>query len=861
MTPEYWRRVKDIFTSAVALPTGEREAFLTAACDGDAALLSEVRSLLDADATEEAIVDRPAAAFVGSEFAGNGGDPWIGRRIGPYEIVSLIGYGGMGEVYRALRVDAEYEKEVAIKLVPGGYQASYVLQRMRAERQILATLEHPNIARLIDGGATAEGSPYLVMELVDGEPLDRHAAGRRLSVRERLQLFLDVCAAVSYAHQRLVVHRDLKPGNILVTANGTVKLLDFGIAKLLQPPSHVAAASATVTVMHALTPGYSSPEQLLGAPITTASDVYSLGVVLYVLLTGCSPYRGSLDSAESAVHEVCEAEPVRPSAAVREAATANAGAISRDLDAIILRALRKEPDRRYASVDLLAEDIRRHLKGLPVAARGENLGYRMGKFLHRHRIEAAAAALLVLTLVAATVVSIRQARVAEAERARAERHFASVRGLANAFLFRVHDAIENLPGSTRARELLVGTGLEYLHTLAAEAGDDTALRLELAAAYEKVADIQGRPFDSSTGKPRAAIQSYARAIALLEPIVAAEPDNSRYKLDLARILHRRSRLLLLQGAAPEAIESSGRAVELLEQVAQSQSDVAIDAELAAALTVHSENLFHGGAPRAEREAYARRSVVILEDLVREEPDSLELAFNLAGAYGMLGDVILPSDPDPDALEESLMLQRKALAISERLVAESAAADTDYLRSLYADRHNVARILDDMGNYAEALPLFMENRALLAKRAADPDDAQVLMDAVVSAWKEGRLNIALGRIQAAKDILEENLRAFDALGMQQDNLQLVYCLAATESTLGDVHARLASERGLSRAAQLGHWRLAREFYRRATPRFDRVTAVVTLDYMDLRPIHDTRTGLARSGAAIARLESLPESPAR
>ncbi|MGH8241852.1 MAG: protein kinase domain-containing protein [Steroidobacteraceae bacterium] len=405
MTPDQWRRVKDVFSSAIVLPEGERQAFLDDACGGELALLAEVRSLLDAHAIEDAIVDRPAVALVAGDFAWGGKDPWIGRRIGPYEIASLIGHGGMGGVYRARRVDAEYEKEVAIKLVPGGFHASYVLQRLRAERQILANLEHPNIARLIDGGATEEGSPYLVMELVEGEPLDQFAAKRGLSVRERLQVFRDVCAAVSYAHQRLVVHRDLKPGNILVTADGTVKLLDFGIAKLLQPPSSDTAAPATVTVMQALTPGYSSPEQLLGKPITTASDIYSLAVVLYVLLTGRSPYRGALDTAEDAIHAVCETEPVRPSTAVREASPAGAKTIDRDLDAIILCALRKEPDRRYASAEKLSEDIRRHLEGLPVSARGDQLSYRAGKFLHRNKLRVievglVAAALLALALFA-----------------------------------------------------------------------------------------------------------------------------------------------------------------------------------------------------------------------------------------------------------------------------------------------------------------------------------------------------------------------------------------------------------------------------------------------------------------------------
>ena len=261
MTPERWERVKEVFSAASALREQARTRYLDEACEGDSQLRAEVASLLDAHNHADAVVDRPAAAYVRSAALFTGSDRRIGQRIGAYEIVALIGHGGMGEVYRARRVDAEYDKEVAIKLVPAGYQREFVLQRLRAERQILANLDHPAIARLIDGGATDEGLPYLVMELVAGEPLDRYCEQRNLSVRERLQLFRDVCAAVSYAHQHLVVHRDLKPGNILVTADGRVKLLDFGIAKLLQPTAGDAGAAPTITLMQALTPGFASPEQ------------------------------------------------------------------------------------------------------------------------------------------------------------------------------------------------------------------------------------------------------------------------------------------------------------------------------------------------------------------------------------------------------------------------------------------------------------------------------------------------------------------------------------------------------------------------------------------------------------------------
>lgn len=851
MTPERWRRVKEIFSAASELDPVAAGTCLDEACGGDAELRAEVESLLGAHTAEEAIVDRPAAERLPPEFV-QGEDRWLGRRIGPYEITALIGHGGMGEVYRARRVDAEYEKEVAIKLVPGGFHAAYMLQRFRAERQILASLDHPNIARLIDGGVTEDGAPYLVMELVEGEPLDRYASGHALRVRERLALFLDVCASVSYAHQHLVVHRDLKPGNILVTADGAVKLLDFGIAKLLQPAGTEATTAPTVTLMRTLTPGFSSPEQILGKPVTTASDVYSLGVVLYVLLTGRSPYRRALDTAEDAIREVCDTEPLRPSAAVAEAAAPGREPLGRDLDAIILRALRKEPERRYASVDQFADDVSRHLDGRPVMARGDDFSYRAGKFVRRHRLEVAAAAMLVVTLVAATVFSLREARIADEQRARAERHFASVRGLANTLLFDVNDAIQQLPGATRAREILVSNALKYLDTLSQEAGGDTALRLELAAAYEKVASMQGQAYAASKGDAPAALASYGKAIALLEPIVAAEPGNAQAVRALANLSLLQSRLLLLQGDAKAAVAGSQRAIGLLEPIVKAQPGPEAKAELAGALMVHVLNIFYGGSSKEERRSNANRAIAILEELASADPQNLEIAQNLGVAYSTLASTLAGSEPDRAAIEESLALLRKALSIDERLVAESGGQNVDYLRSLYTDRQNIAVHLYETGDVRGALEMLREAKSLLEKRAADPEDVQVQLDAVLAGWQEGRYLRELGEAQEAETVLAGNIATIRKRGLENDNLQVVFVRAACETQLGLLETTRATRPGLGRAARLQHWNRARELFASAVPDFGRITAVATLDYMDMRSVNAARDGLARSQAEIAKL---------
>ncbi|MGB9465019.1 MAG: serine/threonine-protein kinase, partial [Candidatus Acidiferrum sp.] len=468
-----------------------------------------------------------------------------GRRIGVYTILKEIGRGGMGEVYSAARTDGQYEKNVAIKIVRAGFENASALERFRNERQILATLDHPNIARLLDGGTTGEGVPFLVMELIEGTPIDEYCDAHSLSVTERLKLFCTACATMQYAHQRLVIHRDLKPSNILVTNDGVPKLLDFGIAKIFDP-----AGVAETTLLRPLTPEYASPEQVRGENITTASDIYSLGVVLYQLLTGHSPYRVAQRSANSLAHAITHTEPDRPSTVVshteevqrngetsqltpetvsktREGSFAKLHRRLRgDLDDIVLKALRKEPQLRYASVDQFAEDIRRHLEGLPVTARKGTWNYRTGKFIRRHKAGVVAAALVFATLVIAVVVTLREARIAQ-------RRFNDIRKLANSLMFEVHDSIENIPGASQARKLVVQRSLEYLDKLAKESGNDPDLLRDLATAYRRIGMAQGNPRDPNLGDTKGALASFQKSLELRESLVRLNPKNSQDQEQLA----------------------------------------------------------------------------------------------------------------------------------------------------------------------------------------------------------------------------------------------------------------------------------------------------------------------------------------
>jgi eukaryotic-like serine/threonine-protein kinase len=410
-----WQRIEGLFEQALELPEGERRGFVEAACGGDGELQREVSELLASAPTAEGSLRQPIAAAA-QTLAADSVMAQVGRRIGAFRLVRLLGEGGMGAVYLGERDDEEFNQRVAVKLLSHAVSSPQAVARFRDERQILAALEHPNIVRLLDGGSTHDGLPYLVMEHIEGTTLTRYAGQRDLSVRARVMLVRQVCAALQYAHQNLVVHRDVKPSNILVDQEGTPKVLDFGIAKLLAPSAELALEARTRTGFAIFTPEYGSPEQARGEAVSTATDVYSTGAVLYELMTGRSPHRTTGSQLE-AMRAICEVEPARPSAC---APPDRRGELAGDLDNIILKALHKEPARRYASMEQLSGDLGRWLDGLPVQARTATFGYRARKFARRNKVLVAAAMMVTVALLAATGVSLRQASRADEQAARAE---------------------------------------------------------------------------------------------------------------------------------------------------------------------------------------------------------------------------------------------------------------------------------------------------------------------------------------------------------------------------------------------------------------------------------------------------------
>ena len=428
MDPERWQNIKKILASALECAPEERTGYLAGACGDDTTMLNEVQSLIASYDAAGDLFDAPKLEQAVPMAVEEKQPSALNRRIGPYLVVEEVGEGGMGTVYRAIRADDAFRKQVAIKLVKPGMDYHFILRRFRRERQIMANLDHPNIARLLDGGATEEGLPYFVMEYVKGQPIDVYCDARRLGTDQRLELFRVVCSAVEAAHRKHIVHRDIKPSNILVTEEGTPKLLDFGIAKITESENDTQPVDPTLTVMRLMTPEYASPEQIRGEPVTVATDIYSLGVLLYELLTGHRPYRLKSRAPHEIARVICEEDPEKPSTAVNrvEEITRDHGttrvtltsesvseargcppealrkALAGDLDNILLKAMRKEPGRRYVSVEEFSEDIRRHLEGRPVIARKGTVVYRAAKFLQRHKTGVVTAA-VALPLAASAV--------------------------------------------------------------------------------------------------------------------------------------------------------------------------------------------------------------------------------------------------------------------------------------------------------------------------------------------------------------------------------------------------------------------------------------------------------------------------
>ncbi len=567
LSPERWQEVSPYLDEALSLPEPERSAWFESfrtqkpdLADLLHELLREHQDLAQHRFLEQtALQDTPEGSM-------------RGQQIGAYTLLSPIGQGGMGTVWLAERSDGRFERRVAIKFLRFSVAGPSSAERFKREGKILGQLAHSHIAELIDAGVTANGEPYLVLENVTGEPVDTYCDNRKLDALARIRIFLDVLSAVAHAHANLIVHRDIKPSNVLVDGKGQVKLLDFGIAKLLAEDTSLASTTAVTGGSGALTPLFAAPEQITGGAITTATDVYALGLLLYLLLTGHHPAAGGGSLSPAAlVKAIVETVPVRASQAVEVANKAVAEKrgttpeklqreLRGDLDTIIAKALKKAPAERYSSVTELADDLQRYLKHEPIRARPDTVVYRLRKFVRRNRISLSAASLAFAAILAASGFAIYQARMAQ-------RRFEDVRKLAHTFVFDLHDEVAKLDGSTKVREMMVRTGLEYLDNLAGNAGGDLELQNEIAAAYVKIGDAQGFPTRPNLGRMTEALARYRKAGDIYERIAQ---KNSAYLPDLADFYLGYGGLFRYGQDPKRARELTEAAIQILDRLRHNQ---------------------------------------------------------------------------------------------------------------------------------------------------------------------------------------------------------------------------------------------------------------------------------------------------
>ena len=814
MTPERWEQIRDVLGKALELAPGERSAFLNRACSSDQSLRREVETLLaSSNGVYSSFLQSPELddrldtdSGIGSAGALEAGQLFAQR----FQVLRRLGEGGMGQVWLAEQI-APVRRQVALKLIKAGMYDEAVVQRFQSERQSLAIMDHPAIAKVFDAGATPQGQPYFVMEYVPGLPITEYCDQKKLKIRDRLELFIQACEGVQHAHQKAIIHRDLKPPNILVVevdGKPVPRIIDFGLAKATMPQA--ADERLFTRPGHFVgTPGYMSPEQADPGmqDVDTRTDIYSLGVVLYVLLTGSQPFETKQrpkQPLDEWLRKLREEEPPRPSTKVstdRDQSTSTAeargtepkqlvSALRGDLDCITMKALEKDRSRRYGTPSELAADIRRYLDQEPVVARPASAAYRSGKFIKRHRLALAVTAVFALVVLAGVVAIVREARVARTQQARAERRFNDVRKLANSLMFEVHDSIKDLPGSTPARKLLVSRALEYLDSLSHEAGSDVSLQRELASAYERVGDVQGNFYRSNLGDTAGALSSYQNAVAIREVLARGAPNDLEVQSDLADSYAKIASVARTMGEITKSVQKY------------------------------------------------RQSLAIREMLVQANPLSQNARYSLAGCHDYIGDGdTLNTIPDwKGALEE----YEKGLAGFESLLAINPK-EVRVRRMVAVTKTKIGYVFESTDKTAEALKEYREALSILEVLVAeDRSNALLQHNLSVTHLSLGDIRAKLGEFGPARKEFLEAISIDESLSRADPaDMRLARNLAMVHAHLGDSEMKA------------GHMEVALREYRKA------------LAIAETRSASDPANGEAQLDVAEyhRRLEQLHETKAR
>jgi len=831
MKKESWQKVDDIVFKALQIESEKRQDFIEKECGESTELLFEVESLLANENAVDDYFESPAIFKYADFFEEDQNKPseFINQKIGNYRLQREIGFGGMGAVYLAERVDGKFDQKVAIKLLKRELNTKSLRRRFTHEREILGSLEHPNIARLLDAGSTEDQIPFLVMEYIEGDPIDIYCNKNNLNLDERLTLFRTVCVAVNFAHRNLVVHRDIKPSNIIVTDEGIPKLLDFGIAKLLSGNAG-ETTKHTVTKLGAMTPSYASPEQLRRESVTTSTDVYSLGIVLYELLSGHRPFENVEDDLGEIFKAVCETDPPLPSTIVRLPLKSIASEIDSemetmvhddpdslgsksknpktenidvrsthpqvksfspqslrgDLDNIILKSLKKEPERRYSSAENFAEDIRRHQDGLTITARPDTFSYRTGKFIKRNRFAAASASLILLAIMGGLGTTLWQARVAQAEKTKAEKRFNDVRALADSFLFEITPEIEKLNGSTKAKELVVKRALEYLDKLSTDSTDDKELQEDLAAAYQKVGDVQGNPYQKNIGDLGGALNSYEKSQNISEKLFKQHPNDLKLKKSLSKTYGLIGDVYFYKDDLKKAEAVFQKAIKLNEQIITEYPNDD-ETQKAQGSLLNSLGLipFWAGDNKKALKIYDR-SLKIFEMLHKKHPKKNEHKAQVANTHVRIGEALGWDDQPQKAI---VSIQKGLDLIKE--VNKDEPKNKNYRRTLMLSYMRLGETYADVKTFDKSLDLYQKS-VDIAKQAMDEDKANKRgkRDYITIKFKLAEtLDMAGKNAESLKHLIE-------VLGMQKElaandptNPTLKHDVATTHNSIGEAEFNL------------------------------------------------------------------------
>jgi eukaryotic-like serine/threonine-protein kinase len=777
MRRDDWEAAEAAFEAALAAGDGWRAA-LDARCGDRTDLRADVEALLAAHrraGTFMTPIDFISASsgdsFAAAMATARADETAAGSMIGPFRLIERIGQGGMGDVYRAERVSGDFAQRVAIKLIAARVRGAETEQRVRAERQILASLQHPNIVTLLDGGVTAAGQPYLVMEHVDGVPITEYCAARSLGLEARLRVFKQVLAAVAHAHRHLVVHRDLKPANVLVTADGLVKVLDFGVARLVEPPDGTAEAPGAP--LGPMTPNYASPEQLRGLPVTTSCDVYSLGVLLYELVTCRRPYETAGHDVTEIVRIVAEQKPALPSAAASPALAYPARRLTGDIDAIVTTAMAAERDRRYGSAAELDDELTRFLESRAVLAREPTLAYRLQRAIARHRVSFSIAAISLGLLVGAFLIALWQGRVAARERQRAVERYGDVRELASSIIFKIHDDVKALPGSTPVRRTVLAEGLKFLERLEGDATDDPALRVQLGQGYLRIGDVLGTIGESNLGDRDGALRSFQRAIDVVAPLVNL-PGGPVEALQVAAKAHLATARVLDGEPAQSA---ANRALVLASERLRREPASVQARELLA--SVHFQFALEAGYPGSL--PHWQETKRLFETILAEDPDATTKLRNVALVEKYLGGYYERAGDQDQAFAH----HTRAYELDARRVR--AAPDSRQARiDLAIDLSNLANGYEVRGDMAKAIALYrqsLETREQIS--ASDPADVYARGRVAYVHDQLAILNLKLGQLAAASDHAHTAVRLNQ--GLVAISLSYRAQQARAYSSLGDVEA--------------------------------------------------------------------------